>query len=199
MIKFPNGEAAAITRNGEAVVTVLAGFDPHTKAFYLPPGTDVDLGDVIVFRFNPWRVTLQPEIWRNPFTAWDAGIVAYVEPTSGYAALPDSGMLTRSAGSVWDQPSNTLIETWTELWIGPCSITLDAGRGTSAEDVEQRFNIQPLTVSTPLTLIDVRPDDIFTVTDSADQRLVGRPLQVVRVQSESLGNFRQFTVVDNQD
>lgn len=197
MAGFPHPEDAEVFRDGVYIATFGAGFDPHADALYLPAGADILQADTVTFRDRLFRVKASPEVWRNPFTGWEAGTVAYLEETvSGY--LPDLGILYRPGPTAWDPDLNTEAPTWTVVWSGPCLVETPGTAGTEAEAGEQRLSVQPFQVTVPLSVTDIRPDDHLTVTDSADPRLIGRPLQVTRVQAASLAQYRVFTAIDNQ-
>lgn len=196
---YPSGEPAVVERDGEPVGTYLAGYDPHAGALYFPPEADVALADTVGLRSQLYRVVLVPEVWRSLFTGWVAGVVAYVEPASSVETLPDVGVLARQTGTTFDRDANTDVPVWETVWEGPCLVEPPASAdGSETEAAEQRISVQPLLVSVPLVVADVRPTDRFTVTASADPRLVGLPLQVVRVKAGSLAKVRQFSAIDNQ-
>jgi hypothetical protein len=180
------------TRGGTAVFAGVGGVDMNHSVLYLRGVADVRDGDVLTFGGESRRVIKEPESW------FGAGLVVSFEPS--YPLLRDLGALSRQNGTTFDRALNTEVPTWQTLWSGPCLVdppTID-GSATDAEVAQQMLTVQPFTVSVPLEVVDIRPDDRFIVTRSDDPWMVGRPLQVTRVKGASLAQQRQFTAISNE-
>lgn len=194
-MNYPCGDLVTVLRNGDQVAETLGGFDPAGLLLYLPDGTDVAEADTLGLRGAVYRADTVPEVWLNPFTGWEAGVVVHLV----LVEFPDQAVLERPGAPVWDRDANTQVPGWTVIWSGPVLVeTPPSVAGVEALAAEQRLTLMPLLVSAPLELTDVRPDDRLTVTSSADPWLVGRGLEVTRVRGGSLVTLRQFSVIDNQ-
>lgn len=168
----------------------LGGVDMDHNVVYLRGLPDVRDGDVLEFGTYTRRVVAEPETWHG------AGVVVKFEPMP--PLLRDVGVLERRNGTTWDRNLNTEVPNWDSLWSGPALVDPPTTEGSEAEAGQQRVTVQPFTVSVPLSVTDIRPDDRFTLTESDDPLMVGRHLQVIRVKGASLAQVRQFTAIDNQ-
>ena len=178
------------TRGGSVQFSGLGGVDLEHSVVYLRGLADVRDGDVLSFGGYSRRVVAEPVTWHG------AGLVVQFEPAP--PMLRDAGTLERRNGTMWDRVLNTEVPVWEPLWSGPALVDPPTTEGSEAEAGQQRLTVQPFTVSVPLTVTDIRPDDRFTLTECDDPLLVGRALQVIRVKGASLAQVRQFTAIDNQ-
>ena len=193
---FPNGDFVLVSRDEVPVGTFAGAWDPQQHAVYGPFDVDVREGDVLTFRGVVRRIVGLPERWRNPFTGWEAGTVCKIEAAQPF--LRDLGTLQRKTGVVFNKDLNTNVPVFVTVWSGPCLVDPPTTEGSEVEAGQQKLSIQPFTVSVPLEVTDVKPDDRFTVTASADPRMVGRPLTVTRTKGASLAQVRVFTAIENQ-
>lgn len=107
-----------------------------------------------------------------------AGTITAAGQVAAEAIMVDAGTLTRYGVQTWDE--TTGVETRPVLatpYTGKCRVR-GAGGDSPAEAGEQQISKWPFTVSLPALVVDVKLNDVFTLTDSADPSLVGVPLRV---------------------
>jgi len=182
-------EPVTFTRNGAVVLHGVGAYAPDTRSWYLEADVDVCAGDLALFRGVTRRVAEPAQRWLG------AGSVVIVAADDAFA---DRGALLRPTGGGFDRTTRTYVPAVdAPVWDGPCTIT-SVDQGAETEVAEQGITIQVLEVETPVALADVRPDDVFVPSASADPRLVGRRLVVTRIQAGSTAAARTFRVIDNQ-
>lgn len=189
------GEDVTIERGGSSVGVLRALFDPAEHRLYLDDPADVTAGDLAGLRGLVRRVIEQPEVWRNGIIA---GVVAQLE--EGPVLLPDLGRLSRPNATIaFDRETNSVVSEVDPIWTGHCLVEPAAGaQGGEQPVAEQVVSVQPFTVTVPLDVTDVHPDDLFEVTTSRDGRLVTLELRVITVVASSSGLVRTFAAIDNQ-
>ena len=191
------GERIAVLRDGAPESSFLAGYDPAENRLYAAFDAKIERGDVVAFRDLVRRVIEPPKRWRNPNTGRAHGCVLQLEDAPPF--LPDLGHLYRLTSGGFDQVTKVYLEPGrTLIWSGPCSVKPESTIGSDVEVARQKVTVQPFSVTVPLELVDVRPDDVFRVSSVRDPRLAGRDLVVTRAEggSEELG--RLVRVIDNQ-
>lgn len=183
-------EAIGVYRAGQPVGPTAGAYAPDERTLYLEADADVLVGDVVALRGTTRRIVEAPELW------FGAGVTVVLDEEP---AFPDLGAVLRPSGGGWDRTSKTYVEgPDVPTWSGSCRVTA-VDQGTDATEVtEQMVTTQAFTVETLVDLVDVRPDDVFVVSRSADARLVGRRLTVTRVQAGSEAGARVFRAIDNQ-
>lgn len=180
-------EPVAIARTGEVLSALI---DPQMRKLYLSVGADVQAGDVAGFRGYTRRIVEMPHLWAT------VGVVAQFEESPAY--LPDLGTLSRPGEPTFDSGTGDYAPTSTQVWTGACLVETAQAAGSDAEIGEQRVGIQPFLVSVPLSVLDIRPGDLFKVTASRDGRLLTRTLVVQKTEAGSSALLRVFRAIDNQ-
>jgi hypothetical protein len=195
---FLHGEPVEVFRAGVLVGTVLCGIDRADSTLYMPPATDVLVGDKFAFDGGLRRTERAPMPWHSPFTGKDFGIVVKVADETPF--LPDAGRLLRSTGTTFNAELNAEVPNEPELiWEGPCAVEPASAVGADQEIAEQLVAVMPYEVSVPLSVIDIQVGDVFQITASDDLELVARPLRVTRFQGSTTEPVRKLTAVDKQD
>lgn len=198
MTGFNFGEPVLVLRSSTPVGTVYGGVDDQEHRLYLPYGSDVEQGDVLMFRGVTRRVTDLPWSWRNPFTGWEAGLVVRYEEAP--AMLPDLGSLYRPSGArvTVNDAGDVSRDLGAPLWTGPCRVEPSPREAGFPTLGDERMSVLPFLVQTGLDLVDVQPDDAFQVTKSRDGRLLVRTLFVTAIRASSTDAYREVLCRDNQ-
>lgn len=196
---FAHGERIRLYRNGSLVADTYGGIDPYENRLVLDPGVNVAGGDIATFRGLTRRVNGFPLVWRSPFTGWDAGIMAPVEEAP--VVMPDLAEIHRPDGApTLNATTGVLTRVPGALvWSGPCHIEPGIGEGTNVTDLAtERISNLTSVATVPTDCDDARPDDLMTVTQSRDTRLLVTQLVVIGVRVSSDGFTRDLLVRDNQ-
>lgn len=172
-------EPVTFTRDGQSV-TLSAAFDPAKHLLYLDEGSDVRAGDLATLRGYSRLVVARPEVWT------DGGIVAHLEPDLLW--LPDLCTLERSNGDmIFDPVTNTETRVWAPLGADlPCLVEAITSKSSEVLVGQQETEVQPYTITLPLTVPDIRKADRITVTRSRNTSLINRRLVVTRLPAQSL-------------
>lgn len=188
-----SAQQVQVRRAGVLVATLQAGYDPHEQRLFLRGTTaDVARGDVVTVRGLTRRVVDPPEVWHG------VGIVVQMEEQPPF--LPDLATLHRGGtpGHFDATLKQWIPPTRAPIWTGPCSVKAESAIGNEAEVAEQQVTVQPFSVTVPMELVDVQPNDVFVVISARDPRLATRDLVVTRVEGGSEEQGRIVRVVDNQ-
>lgn len=172
-------EPVTFSRDGRSLI-LAAAFDPAAHVLFLDEGSDVQAGDLATLRGYSWLVIARPEIWA------DGGIVAQLEPDLLW--LPDLCLLERSTGeTVWDPVANTETRVWAPI-AADLACLVEAIQSKSSEVLvgQQETEVQPYTITLPLTAPEIRKADRLTVSRSRNTSLLGRRLVVTRLPKSSL-------------
>ena len=89
----------------------------------------------------------------------------------------DSCRIDRPTGTHFDRETGTDVETWTEVYAGPCRFPRADAGGRVVVTGESITPASP-TVKVPWHVEGVRPDDRVTCTESISPGMVGRVLWV---------------------
>lgn len=89
----------------------------------------------------------------------------------------DSCRIDRPTGIHFDRETGTDVETWTEVYAGPCRFPRADAGGRVVVTGETITPASP-TVKVPWHVEGVRPDDRVTCTESISPGMVGRVLWV---------------------
>ena len=89
----------------------------------------------------------------------------------------DSCRIDRPTGTHFDRETGTDVETWTEVYAGPCRFPRADAGGRVVVTGETSTPASP-TVKVPWHGEGVRPDDRVTCTESISPGMVGRVLWV---------------------
>ena len=89
----------------------------------------------------------------------------------------DSCRIDRPTGIHFDRETGTDVETWTEVYAGPCRFPRADAAGRVVVTGETITPASP-TVKVPWHVEGVRPDDRVTCTESISPGMVGRVLWV---------------------
>ena len=89
----------------------------------------------------------------------------------------DSCRIDRPTGTRFDRETGTDVETWTEVYAGPCRFPRADAGGRVVVTGETITPASP-TVKVPWHVEGVRPDDRVTCTESISPGMVGRVLWV---------------------
>lgn len=89
----------------------------------------------------------------------------------------DSCRIDRPTGTHFDRETGTDVETWTEVYAGPCRFPRADAGGRVVVTGETITPASP-TVKVPWHVEGVRPDDRVTCTESISPGMVGRVLWV---------------------
>ena len=89
----------------------------------------------------------------------------------------DSCRIDRPTGTHFDRETGTDVETWTEVYAGPCRFPRADAGGRVVVTGETITPASP-TVKVPWHVEGVRPDDRVTCTESISPGMVGRVLLV---------------------
>ena len=89
----------------------------------------------------------------------------------------DSCRIDRPTGTHFDRETGTDVETWTEVYAGPCRFPRADAGGRVVVTGETITPASP-TVKVPWHVEGVRPDDRVTCTESISPGMVGRILWV---------------------
>ena len=89
----------------------------------------------------------------------------------------DSCRIDRPTGTHFDRETGTDVETWTEVYAGPCRFPRADAGGRVVVTGETITPASP-TVKVPWHVEGVRPDDRVTCTESISPAMVGRVLWV---------------------
>lgn len=89
----------------------------------------------------------------------------------------DSCRIDRPTGTRFDRETGTDVETWTEVYAGPCRFPRADAGGRVVVTGETITPASP-TVKVPWHVEGVRPDDRVTCTESISPGMAGRVLWV---------------------
>lgn len=180
-------EPVTVQRTGAAISGL---FDPLERRLYLPGG-DVVRGDGVSLRGEVRRVS-DVQSWLG------AGLVAVLDEQAVF--LPDHADLLRGSGpGVLDEDTGVISPANTAtVWSGLCLVEPAQSDGSNPEIGDQQVGVVPFVVTVPLALTDVRPGDLFKVTQSRDARLLSRTLVVKAVRASSSELTREVLAFDNQ-
>ena len=92
-------------------------------------------------------------------------------------AMFDAYRIDRPTGIHFDRETGTDVETWTEVYAGPCRFPRADAGGRVVVTGETITPASP-TVKVPWHVEGVRPDDRVTCTESISPGMVGRVLWV---------------------
>lgn len=162
---------------------------------FAPADADIAQGDLVVLAGRMFGVD-RVDVW--PDVLGQGHMQAAVVPVY----LPDAGQLLRviSGEPVVDEVTGEIVagET-TEVWAGACRVEGRQSDGSTPDVGQQRIGQVPFLVTVPMTVVDVKPGDLFKVTASRDLRLTLRTLTVTAVRGGSTEHVREILAFDTQD
>jgi hypothetical protein len=88
--------------------------------------------------------------------------------------------------------------TATTVYEGACRVRYDTGGRGETESAGGQVALRQYGATRPRTAGDIREGDVFTVTDSDDQYLVGRHLYVLAVRWSTENLHRRLVLEDRQ-
>lgn len=108
--------------------------------------------------------------------------------------------ISRNTGTtVYDPVTHQDEQVWTPVYTGKCFIQ-PAGRNTPLITplAGQRINSEYMAGAVPVTVTDLRSDDVAKVTASEDPGQVGKQYVIETVLTSATATARRFLAVDNQ-
>lgn len=114
------------------------------------------------------------------------------------AWMLDDGVVTRGTGDfAFDSGTGEYVpDTAGEVYSGKCRV-MPEGSGRVVVYGENTVTVSTYDGTFPAGTNGIEVDDILTLTESADDRLIGRPLVVTSVTSSTLETARRITLEDH--
>jgi hypothetical protein len=109
--------------------------------------------------------------------------------------MVDTCLIERKTGRTWDDVTGDYTDVWTTIYTGPCHLKKGGGGDSQFGEHEATLNRYPVSLPWDPS-VEIKREDRLTITTSADDWLIGRPMEVVDIDLNALATARRIVVED---